>query len=255
MGFHVSEALSQSKGIHQTFKSGCKHSNEASQGECYRSLAHDGRCLATMIYTVTKHINKLCIHVMYRKIMGSKLDYAVRTARLLSSELGSHMSWTQQKRPPRNNLIWSVSQAWERSVQKASWQTVRYSQDLMEGLDSIWWKSILNGRVEGLTSQSSLPSQHSLCTAYGRKISPFPLSIALMKGGAIRPETSSGCIVTPSFTAWYPFRVITGAHSNHEVYMLPKFLPAVNGKGTRKEQMKPHTSQTDATPAIHWPNG
>lgn len=42
-------------------KSGCKHRKEASEGWCYKFLAHDGKCLATVMYTVCKCINKLCM--------------------------------------------------------------------------------------------------------------------------------------------------------------------------------------------------
>lgn len=60
MGFAVLEALSQSKGIHKMFGSVCKYRNVNSDGGFYRSLAHDGKCLATIMYTVTKQALHLC---------------------------------------------------------------------------------------------------------------------------------------------------------------------------------------------------
>lgn len=60
-----------------------------------------------------------------------------------------------------------------------------------------------------------------LCNNYGTIFSPFPLAIALKKGDTSLPETSSGCVVIPSLTAWNPFSMMTGAHPNHKVNMLP----------------------------------
>lgn len=60
MGFPVLETLSQSKGIHKMFGSVCKYGSANTEGGFYRSLAHDGKCLAAITYTVTKQAFHSC---------------------------------------------------------------------------------------------------------------------------------------------------------------------------------------------------
>lgn len=93
-----------------------------------------------------------------------------------------------------------------------------------------------------------------LCNIYGKKFSPFPLAIALKKGVTSLPETSSGCVVIPSLTAWYPFSMITGAHPNHKVNMLPWIFASYRWEGSQESTNKiPHTANKQRMNLfLHW---
>lgn len=94
-----------------------------------------------------------------------------------------------------------------------------------------------------------------LYTNNGRKISPFPLASALKKGDTSLPETSSGCVVMPSFTAWNPFSIITGTHPNHRVYMLPWVFASCKWKRCQKKNRSIPIYRSQTAPAIHRPSG
>lgn len=101
-----------------------------------------------------------------------------------------------------------------------------------------------------------------LCTIYVRKFSPFPLAIALKNGDTSLPETSSGCVVMPSFTAWNPFSITTGAHPNHKVNMLPWIFASWRWERSQESTDEiPHTASrgwtcfcTDyrTSPKVEW---
>lgn len=101
-----------------------------------------------------------------------------------------------------------------------------------------------------------------LCNICSKKSSPFPLAIALKKGDTNLPETSSGCMVIPSLTAWYPFSMMTGAHPNHKVNMLPWTFASCRWERSQESRDEiPHAANKDepvftqiagTSPKVQW---
>lgn len=114
-------------------------------------------------------------------------------------------------------------------------------------------------RLQG-TKELQFVKMIILCNVCGKKFSPFPLAMALKKGDTNLPETSSGCIVIPSLTAWYPFSMITGAHPNHKVNMLPWIFASCRWERSQESTDEiPHVANKDEPafilitgPALGW---
>lgn len=92
MDFNVTESLSQRvfrKCLRVTANTAMRLLEEGVIGV---SLMIEGAWQPYAVYTVAKPIMMLCIHVTYSNIMCSRMNYPMRSVRLLSSELGLHTS-------------------------------------------------------------------------------------------------------------------------------------------------------------------